>query len=66
MPNSPVDYYKLESQVIGSCAFTNLINYIYFIYLKSQTGIKTSEQSYIDYNIWYNNSKKIMDFDISN
>jgi len=58
MPDSPVDYYKLESQIIGSCAFTNLINYIYFIYLNSQIGIKTSDQCYIDYNIWYNNSKK--------
>lgn len=60
MQNSPVDYYKLESQVIGSCAFTNLINYIYFIYLKLQNGIKTPEQSYIDYNLWYNNSKRVI------
>jgi len=60
MQDSPVDYYKLESQVIGSCAFTNLINYIYFIYLKTQNGIKTSDQSYIDYNVWYDNSKRII------
>ena len=51
LDKSLVDFYKLESQIIGSCAFTNLINLIYYIYLKKQTG-KTNSNFDTDYLEW--------------
>jgi hypothetical protein len=48
-----VEYYKINSQVIGSCAFTNLITLIYYMHVKTQIGVKSSSQCYTDYLIWY-------------
>ena len=59
LDSSKVDLYRLESQLIGSCAFTNIINLIYHIQFKQQSE-KGKEQCYIQYSEWYNNSKKII------
>jgi len=55
-----VDFYKIESQLIGSCAFTNLINLIYYMYVKEQNGTKSHEECYTNYLVWYNKSKDII------
>jgi hypothetical protein len=54
-----VSFYKLESQLIGSCTFTNIINFIYYIQLIKQNE-KGREQCYSEFLIWYNNCKKII------
>jgi hypothetical protein len=47
-----VDIYKINSQIIGSCGFTNFINYIYYIAC-GDMGI-----SYHLYLNWYNRCKE--------
>jgi len=59
LDSSIIALYKLESQLIGSCAFTNLINLIYYIQLTKQPE-KKEEECYRQYLTWYNNSKKII------
>ena len=60
LDKSVVEYHKLDAQLIGSCAFTNLINLIYYIYYKKQIGLKTLDICLEDYALWYNNAKVLI------
>jgi hypothetical protein len=53
LDKTKVDFYKIESQLIGSCTFTNLINLIYYMYVKEQNGKKSQDECYKDYLVWY-------------
>jgi len=52
-----INLYKLDVQLIGSCSFTNLINLIFYLYIKPLPSSNTSEY-YENYLEWYNISKK--------
>jgi len=56
MDTSKVQKYIMRNQYIGSCTFTNLINCIYYIYVKKQSF--PSDQHYANYLDWYNTAKK--------
>jgi hypothetical protein len=62
LDESKVDFYKLDLQIIGSCSFTNLINLIYYIYIKGSP----SKDHYADYLEWYNTAKKTIKIKIFN
>ena len=52
-----INLYKLDVQLIGSCTFTNLINLIFYLYIRPLPNSNTSEY-YENYLEWYNISKK--------
>jgi hypothetical protein len=51
------DFYQIELQLIGSCAFTNLINFIYYMYIQ-ENKVDASKDYYKNYLDWYNNAKE--------
>ena len=63
LSNIKFDFYQIELQLIGSCAFTNLVNFIYYIYIQeNKVAAKEYEyyynEYYINYLNWYNNAKE--------
>jgi hypothetical protein len=55
-----IESYQINSQIIGSCGFTNYINYIYYIYCKSMQKPCDFKLLYSNYLQWYNKCKEIL------
>jgi hypothetical protein len=55
--NEKIESYEINSQIIGSCGFTNCINYVYYLYCKNKKS-KHNELLYDNYLRWYHNCKE--------
>ena len=55
-----IKLYKLKQQSIGSCIFTNIINIVYDLYIKSKIREESDNIIYEKYLDWYNKVKRII------